>query len=164
MFRILFLPPTTFTAALYYSLTTNDTKLNSLNKISCSQSVLKQSMSTKLYNKPFLHLDHAWEVIQEHANDLLDSYKFTKDSSIPVKPAPEITPKPPMRRTISRRLSFTRSVSRDIYKRSMSRSSLHDGATPIIVPEDEDNIIPENDNMDEDVFHSLTIKEEKEVV
>jgi hypothetical protein len=46
----------------------------------------------------------------------------------------------------------------------MSRSSLHDGATPIIVPEDEDNIIPENDNMDEDVFHSLTIREEKEVV
>lgn len=46
----------------------------------------------------------------------------------------------------------------------MSRSSLHDGATPIIVPDDEDNIIPENDNMEEDVFHSLTIKEEKELV
>ncbi|KDR12158.1 Aromatic-L-amino-acid decarboxylase, partial [Zootermopsis nevadensis] len=100
-------------------------------------------------------IDHAWEVIQEHANDLLDSYMIEKVSTIPVKPATaEITPKPPMRRTISRRLSFTRSVSRDLYRRSMSRSSLHDGATPIIVPDDEDNIIPENDNMEEDVFHS----------
>lgn len=119
-------------------------------------------MSNKLQNNPFHYLDHAWEVIQEHANDLLDSYKI---ENVPVKPATaEITPKPPIRRTISRRLSFTRSVSRDLYRRSMSRSSLHDGATPIIVPEDEDNIIPENDNMDEDVFQSLTIKEEKELV
>jgi len=68
-----------------------------------------------------------------------------------------------MQRMLSRRLSFTRSVSREVYRRSLSRSSLHDGATPIIVPEDEDNIIPENDNMDEDVFHSLTIKEEEAV-
>jgi aromatic-L-amino-acid decarboxylase len=104
-------------------------------------------------------------VIKEHANDLLYSYNIEKDAPIPVKPTPaEIIQKPPMRRTISRRLSFTRSVSRDLYRRSMSRSSLHDGATPIIVPEDEDNIIPENDNLDEDVFHSLTIKEEKELV
>ena len=46
----------------------------------------------------------------------------------------------------------------------MSRSSLHDGATPIIIPEDEDNINPEHDIADEDVFQSLTIEEEKEVV
>ena len=68
-----------------------------------------------------------------------------------------------MQRILSRRLSFTRSVSREVYRRSLSRSSLHDGATPIIVPEDEDNIIPENDNIDEDVFQSLTIKEEEGV-
>jgi aromatic-L-amino-acid decarboxylase len=104
-------------------------------------------------------------VIQEHTNDLLDSYTIKNVAPIPAKPTtPEITSKPPMQRIISRRLSFTRSVSRDLYRRSISRSSLHDGATPIIVPEDEDNIIPENDNMDEDVFHSLTIREEKEVV
>lgn len=108
-------------------------------------------------------VDHAWEVIQEHANELLDLY-IDKVAPMPVKPAtPEITPKPPMQRKLSRRLSFTRSVSRDLYRRSMSRSSLHDGATPIIVPEDEDNIIPENENADEDVFllNSLTIKEEE---
>lgn len=109
-------------------------------------------------------IDHAWEVIQEHAHEILDSYRIEKVAPVPVKPAtPEITPKPPMQRILSRRLSFTRSVSREVYRRSLSRSSLHDGATPIIVPEDEDNIIPENDNIDEDVFHSLTIKEEEAV-
>jgi aromatic-L-amino-acid decarboxylase len=109
-------------------------------------------------------IDHAWEVIQEHANEVLDSYKIEKIVPVPAKPAtPEITPKPPMQRMLSRRLSFTRSVSREVYRRSLSRSSLHDGATPIIVPEDEDNIIPENDNIDEDVFQSLSIKEEEAV-
>jgi aromatic-L-amino-acid decarboxylase len=99
-------------------------------------------------------------VIQEHAKEVLDSYRI---APVPVKPAiPEIPPKP-IQRMLSRRLSFTRSVSREVYRRSLSRSSLHDGATPIIVPEDEDNIIPENDNMDEDVFQSLTIKEEEAV-
>lgn len=101
-------------------------------------------------------------MIQEHANEVLDSYKIMNVAPVPVKPAtPDI--KPPMQRMLSRRLSFTRSVSREVYRRSLSRSSLHDGATPIIVPEDEDNIIPENDNIDEDVFQSLTIKEEEAV-
>lgn len=103
-------------------------------------------------------------MIHEHANEVLDSYKIDKIVPVPVKSAaPEIPPKPPMQRILSRRLSFTRSVSREVYRRSLSRSSLHDGATPIIVPEDEDNIIPENDNIDEDVFQSLTIKEEEAV-
>jgi len=103
-------------------------------------------------------------VIQEHTNEVLDSYIIETVAPVPVKPAtPEITPKPPMQRMLSRRLSFTRSVSREVYRRSLSRSSLHDGATPIIVPEDEDNIIPENDNIDEDVFQSLIIKEEEAV-
>lgn len=103
-------------------------------------------------------------MIQEHANEVLDLYRIEKVPPVPVKPAtPEITPKPPMQRILSRRLSFTRSVSREVYRRSLSRSSLHDGATPIIVPEDEDNIIPENDNIDEDVFQSLSIKEEEAI-
>lgn len=103
-------------------------------------------------------------MIQEHAKDVIDSYIIENVPPVPAKPAtPEITTKPPMQRILSRRLSFTRSVSREVYRRSLSRSSLHDGATPIIVPEDEDNIIPENDNIDEDVFQSLTIKEEEGV-
>ncbi|PSN56849.1 Tyrosine decarboxylase [Blattella germanica] len=107
-------------------------------------------------------IDHAWEVIQEHATELLNMYTIEAIVSKPVK-LPEVIPKPPMQRKLTRRFSFTRSVSKEMYRRSMSRSSLHDGATPIIVPEDEDNINPEQDNVDEDVFHSLTIHEEEKL-
>lgn len=51
-------------------------------------------------------------------------------------------------RRLTRRFSFTRSVSREIYERRNSRNSLHDGATPIAVLEDEDI----NDEDMEDVF------------
>ncbi|XP_066997953.1 aromatic-L-amino-acid decarboxylase [Anabrus simplex] len=94
-------------------------------------------------------IDHAWEVIQEHASELLEPVPEKK-------PAPEAVSKPGPRR-LSRRHSFTRSVSREVFKRSMSRSSLHDGATPIIVPDDEDNIT--TDIFDEDVFNSLNLEE-----
>ncbi|KAK7794688.1 hypothetical protein R5R35_008019 [Gryllus longicercus] len=112
-------------------------------------------------------IDHAWEVIQKHATELLEP-SVEKDVPVPVKAAPVIPTKPdPSQRRLSRRLSFTRSVSREVFKRSMSRSSLHDGATPIIVPDDEDNI---NSDLEEDVFSSsctieddrLAIVEEKE--
>ncbi|CAG2061058.1 unnamed protein product [Timema podura] len=106
------------------------------------------------------YADHAWEVIQEFASDLLESMKIAEP---PVKPLPDTT-KPlsrkltrrlsftrsvPLSRKLTRRLSFTRSVSREVYRRSLSRSSLHDGATPINVLDDEENIVE-----DEDVFHS----------
>nr|CAD7457811.1 unnamed protein product [Timema tahoe] len=89
-------------------------------------------------------IDHAWEVIQEFASDLLESMKIAEP---PVKPLPDTTK--PLSRKLTRRLSFTRSVSREVYRRSLSRSSLHDGATPINVLDDEENIVE-----DEDVFHS----------
>ncbi|XP_017768244.1 PREDICTED: aromatic-L-amino-acid decarboxylase-like [Nicrophorus vespilloides] len=105
----------------------------------------------------------AWKVINEHATDILDSQK----------PAtPEVVARPPLTRQKSRRFSFTRSVSRDIYKRTMSKSNLHDGATPILIPDDETDSPESNDgileaitNEDDDVFitkdfNDFSIKEE----
>ncbi|XP_063232613.1 tyrosine decarboxylase-like isoform X1 [Bacillus rossius redtenbacheri] len=92
-------------------------------------------------------IEHAWEVIQEHASDLLCSYRIRAEAAVP--PAP-------LARKLSRRLSFTRSVSREVFRRSLSRSSLHDGATPIIVPDDQDSFFPD----EEEVFTS--IDEEKD--
>ncbi|XP_034248097.1 aromatic-L-amino-acid decarboxylase-like [Thrips palmi] len=82
-------------------------------------------------------IEHAWEVISEHATDLLDE--------VPLSPVARKTPRTPtelaeklsLTRTLSRRHSFVRSVSRVQYQRSLSRTSLYDGATPITVPEDE---------------------------
>nr|CAD7572557.1 unnamed protein product [Timema californicum] len=96
------------------------------------------------YEGYIVFLNHAWEVIQEFASDLLESMKIAEP---PTKPLPDTTK--PLSRKLTRRLSFTRSVSRDVYRRSLSRSSLHDGATPINVLDDEENIVE-----DEDVFHS----------
>lgn len=74
-------------------------------------------------------IEHAWSVISAQADDLMTSLE---------KPAtPEAVVRPPLTRQKSRRFSFTRSVSREIYKRSMSKSNLHDGATPILIPDDE---------------------------
>nr|CAD7445948.1 unnamed protein product [Timema bartmani] len=74
-------------------------------------------------------IDHAWAVIQEHATDLIGLIKTPQE---PVKNDP-LNPK------LKRRLSFTRTVSRVMYIRALSRTSLTDGATPIIVPDDDDN-------------------------
>ncbi|XP_046992910.1 aromatic-L-amino-acid decarboxylase-like [Schistocerca americana] len=95
-------------------------------------------------------IEHAWEVIQEHAKDQLEALHIEKLPS-PTEVAPGKGGNP---RNLTRRFSFTRSVSREVFKRSMSRSSLHDGATPIIVPEDDDYIDAD------DVFNSIPIKEE----
>lgn len=72
-------------------------------------------------------VDEAWKIITEQAADLLKAME---------KP-PEKPTRPPLTRSKSRRFSFTRSVSREVYKRSMSRNSLFDGATPILVPDDD---------------------------
>lgn len=64
-----------------------------------------------------------------------------------------ITPTPDVKnpKKLSRRFSFTRSVSREVYERRNSRNSLHDGATPIAVPEDENLDVDDIDEV-EDVF------------
>ncbi|KAJ8679591.1 hypothetical protein QAD02_015378 [Eretmocerus hayati] len=53
----------------------------------------------------------------------------------------------PLDKRLVRKFSFTRAVSRDAYRRSRSKTSLHDGATPIMVVEE-----PRPSIVDEDVF------------
>ncbi|KAF2894093.1 hypothetical protein ILUMI_12082 [Ignelater luminosus] len=99
------------------------------------------------------HIEDAWNIINEHATELLESLE--KPSS------PEVFIRPPLTRSKSRRFSFTRSVSKEIYRRSMSKSSLYDGATPILIPDEEtdssnnEDILNEiigNGHIEEDVF------------
>lgn len=73
---------------------------------------------------------YAWNVIVEHASELID----TLDTPSLKK---ETFVRPPLTRQKSRRYSFTRSVSKELYNRSMSKSNLYDGATPILVPDEE---------------------------
>lgn len=72
-------------------------------------------------------VEHAWRIITEHANELLARIK--RENHV----------RPPLTRQKSKRFSFTRSVSKEIYKRSKSKSNLHDGATPILVADSDDD-------------------------
>lgn len=65
--------------------------------------------------------EHAWEVISEHATDLLDEAPLSPVARKPRTPT-ELAEKLSLTRTLSRRHSFVRSVSREQYKRSLSRS------------------------------------------
>ncbi|VEN35327.1 unnamed protein product [Callosobruchus maculatus] len=88
-------------------------------------------------------VEHAWKVITEHASELL--------GSIPVK---KEFVRPPLTRQKSKRFSFTRSVSKEMYKRSKSKSNLYDGATPILVADsDEENENSKKDN--DDILETL---------
>lgn len=82
-------------------------------------------------------IEHAWRIITEHATEILvpDKKEFTK---------------PPLTRQMSKRFAFTRSVSKELYKRSRSRSNLLDGATPILVADsdEEDVEITPQENSD----------------
>lgn len=91
-------------------------------------------------------VEHAWKVIVEHAEELLE----TIETPPPLKKEAFI--RPPLTRQKSRRYSFTRSVSKELYKRSMSKSNLYDGATPILVPDEE----VENQTND-DILDQLTV-------
>lgn len=95
-------------------------------------------------------IEYAWNVISEYGSILLASIKPN---------TPEAVVRPPLTRQKSRRFSFTRSVSKEMYKRSISKSNLHDGATPILIVDDEtesptnENILDEitsNSNSDND--------------
>lgn len=91
-------------------------------------------------------IEYAWSVITQCADDLIASL---------AKPlTPETAVRAPLTRQKSRRFSFTRSVSREIYKRSMSKSNLHDGATPILIPDDETD--SPNNETDSDIEYSST--------
>lgn len=81
-------------------------------------------------------IDEAWDIITTQATELLRAIENPPEKA-----------RPPLTRSKSRRFSFTRSVSREVYKRSISKNSLFDGATPILVPDDLDlseNEIDEN--------------------
>lgn len=86
-------------------------------------------------------IEYAWKTISEHASKLLGKK--------------EIFVRPPLTRQKSKRFSFTRSVSKEMYKRSKSKQNLHDGATPILVADsDEENETIVNDN--DDILDVLT--------
>ncbi|KAB0795491.1 hypothetical protein PPYR_12330 [Photinus pyralis] len=98
-------------------------------------------------------VEQAWKIIADSATDLL----ATLDKPL----SPDLVVRPPLTRTKSRQFSFTRSVSRDIYTRSLSKSNLYDGATPILIPDDETDSPPNDDLLTEiigstpteDLFH-----------
>ncbi|XP_050505961.1 tyrosine decarboxylase-like isoform X2 [Diabrotica virgifera virgifera] len=89
-------------------------------------------------------------VVAEHAtqDDMDTAWKIIQKYSQQVSPRPRLT------RQKSSRLSFTRSVSKEMYQRSKSKSNLLDGATPILVVDsDEDE---EGNNNTDDILDALT--------
>ena len=91
-------------------------------------------------------VDWAAEVIEELAGELLATRLQPQEefaARSPKSPAP-------LDRKLVRKFSFTRSVTRDAYKRSRSKTSLHDGATPIMVVEEPR--APQPETIEEDVF------------
>lgn len=77
-------------------------------------------------------IDMAWQIIQEFALEVM--------TGTPTKV------RPPLTRQESKRFSFTRSISKEMYKKSISRSNLLDGATPILVADSDED---ENKNADD---------------
>ncbi|XP_018332420.1 tyrosine decarboxylase-like [Agrilus planipennis] len=90
------------------------------------------------------HIEYAWKIISNFATRLI--------GTLPKPISPDTVVRPPLTRSKSRIFSFTRSVSRDMYQRSMSKSSLFDGATPILIPSDEECDTPPNN---EDVLNAI---------
>ncbi|XP_023024196.1 tyrosine decarboxylase 1 [Leptinotarsa decemlineata] len=89
-------------------------------------------------------VEYAWGVITEHASQLLTRKSIRK----------EIFSRPPLTRQKSKRLSFTRSVSKEMYQRSKSKTNLYDGATPILVADsDEEN--ENNEKTHDDILEAL---------
>ncbi|CAH0555254.1 unnamed protein product [Brassicogethes aeneus] len=98
-------------------------------------------------------VEHAWRVIKEHASELLATNKK------------EAISRPPLTRQKSKRFSFTRSVSKELYQRSKSKSNLHDGATPILVADsdEEENQINKDDILDAITNCSIASDSEDEI-
>lgn len=83
-------------------------------------------------------IEQAWSVISKHASKIVD---FRKDVFI----------RPPLTRQKSKRFSFTRSVSKELYRRSLSKSNLHDGATPILIADSDE----EQEHKKDDILNEL---------
>ncbi|XP_015122001.1 tyrosine decarboxylase [Diachasma alloeum] len=91
-------------------------------------------------------IDFALEIIEEHATEVLLTHNDGGDGELMAK-----SPKSPapLDKKLVRKFSFTRSVTRDVYKRTKSKSALHDGATPIMVVEDGNSQI---DNVEDEAI------------
>lgn len=86
-------------------------------------------------------VEYAISVIEEHASEVLLSHYEGAEAEFMAK-----SPKSPISldKKLVRKFSFTRSVTRDAFKKAKSKQGLHDGATPIMVVEDN------NSQMDDD--------------
>lgn len=93
-----------------------------------------KSCTLFIINQKFFLIEKAWNIIQTHATKVLA-----------ISQLKNILNKNLRNRKLKRRFSFTRSVSREIFERQNSRNSLHDGATPIVVLEDEDTDLDNNE-------------------
>ena len=81
-------------------------------------------------------VEYAMSVIQEHATEvLLAHYEGAEAEFMAKSPKSPV----PLDKKLVRKFSFTRSVTRDAYRKAKSKASLHDGATPIMVVDDQDN-------------------------
>ncbi|CAG9865313.1 unnamed protein product [Phyllotreta striolata] len=87
-------------------------------------------------------VEHAWRVICEHTSELLSRKSIRS----------QVFVRPPLTRQKSKRLSFTRSVSKEMYQRSKSRSNLADGATPILVVDSDEEV----ENRQDAILDQLT--------
>ncbi|XP_014204510.1 aromatic-L-amino-acid decarboxylase-like [Copidosoma floridanum] len=99
-------------------------------------------------------VDWALECIREHASELLLMADTPVEDELKQALAAAKSPKSPKQldRKLVRKFSFTRAVSRDAYRRSRSKTSLHDGATPIMVLEDSSKAIDTIDEDEDSVF------------
>lgn len=85
----------------------------------------------------------AWIIIKQQADKIMPP-------DLPLSPA---FTRPPLTKQKSLQMSFTRSVSREVYKRQLSKSQLSDGATPILIfDEDLLNTPRPNDDLLNDIM------------
>ncbi|XP_012272743.1 tyrosine decarboxylase isoform X2 [Orussus abietinus] len=91
-------------------------------------------------------IEFAVDVIEEHAAEVLLAHYEGAESAEYIRKSPKSPV--PMDKKLVRKFSFTRSVSKDVYRRSLSKSSLHDGATPIMVVDDHAQV----ETIEEDMF------------
>ncbi|XP_059478229.1 tyrosine decarboxylase-like [Neocloeon triangulifer] len=93
-------------------------------------------------------------VTAEHAseNDIDFAWKVVKEMASEVTKIPEDSKRRQAR--LSKRFSFTRSVSRDLFQRSQSRTSLSDGVSPLIVLDEN------NTEVKDDVFTFAPMKDQ----
>lgn len=98
--------------------------INASGKLHMIPSVIKGKYSIRFCvnseNATEDDMDQAFEIIRASTDELFTCLR-----------------RPKLSRTLSRRLSFTRSVSTEMYRKSISKTNLFDGATPLVIPENE---------------------------